>query len=195
MKIYCRILNILSFVFLITLTFMFGCNIKPSAEAIKNFKAMHPFLIRDSNIQGLYKYYDIDSVIFTYSTSAINEDQFWNELEGNLKNSRWKETSRTSNMREFERIFSKSEVSPDRTDMARFSSAEQIRIVFLKEQNIVIVGWVQADSLEDIPTLSGTGEFKWAKNYFWPRFNRIVRKYAPNYPLQQTRARGAGSGS
>ncbi len=158
------------------MTGMLGCTMLsmedvPSEELIKKWDTIQPFIIEPSKIMGIYRNIDIDAIVFKYSTIA-DRDKFWAHLKSNLQGTKWLLIAETSETRTYERRFSKGDQSPARPDMALFSSAELLKIEYLPGKQMVIVGYVQADSSEKDTSFAFTNEAKWAEKEIWPRFNK-----------------------
>lgn len=73
----------------------------PSAELIKNW--VGAFLVDAENIKGVYRNLDVDSLVFTYHTSAQTEEDFCNALALSLEKSKWQRTSNCIDFIEFRR--------------------------------------------------------------------------------------------
>ena len=143
----------------------------PSEELIRKWDDIQPFIIEPTKITGIYRNMDIDAIVFKYSTVA-DKAKFWAHLQSNLQETKWKLIAETSESRDYERRFSKDDQSPDRPDMAMFSSAELLKIEYLPGKQMAIVGYVQADSSAKDTSFAETDEAKWAEKQIWPRFNK-----------------------
>lgn len=155
---------------------MLGCTMLtmedvPSEELIRKWDDIQPFIIEPSKITGIYRNMDIDAIVFKYSTIA-NKDKFWTRLQSNLQETKWQLIAETSDTRTYERRFSEGAQSPDRPDMALFSSAELLKLAYLPVKQMVVVGYVQADSSNKDISFAATDEAKWAEKQIWPRFNK-----------------------
>jgi hypothetical protein len=148
----------------------------PTEEFIRKWNDAQPFIIEPTQIEGIYRNLDIDAVVFKYLTST-NEDEFWNILDSNIKETEWKLVAETSGSKDYERQFSKGDKSPNRPDMATFSSAEKMRIEYVSNRQMVIVGYVQADSSEKETSYEATDEAKWAQKEIWPRFDKVKNEH------------------
>jgi len=153
-----------------------GCNFfsmedVPSEEFIKQWKDAQAFIIEPIKITGIYKDMDVGAVVFKYTTAA-NKDKLWTLIQSNLKETKWKLVSESSNARDYERCFAKGDQSPDRPDMAMFSSAELMKIEYVPNKQMVIIGYVQADSSADETSFEATDVAKWAKKNIWPRLEK-----------------------
>lgn len=147
----------------------------PSEELIKKWDSIQPFIIEPIKITGIYRNIDIDAIVFEYSTIA-NKDKFWAHLQSNLQDTKWQLFAESSNYKTYERRFSKGDCSPERPDMSIFSSAELLKLEYLTDKQIVVVGYVQADSSENNSSFAVTDEATWAEKVIWPRFNKAKNK-------------------
>ena len=143
----------------------------PSTELIKNW--VGAFLVDAENIKGVYRNLDVDSLVFTYHTSAQTEEDFCSALALSLEKSKWQRTSNSIDFIEFRRFFKKGEISPERPDMEMFASYEMIRLNYNKSNKMVVVAYVQADTSDDVTLFEHTGEGKWAERVIWPKFNEL----------------------
>lgn len=145
----------------------------PSSDGIRNHKVLSPFLLEAVEIRGVYQNLDVDSVVFSYTTSVPSADQLWERLDSVLKDSAWREIDGSNSIRRYERRFSKGKVGSDRPDTAMFSSAEEIRIGYT--QGRVIIAYVQADSSKEDTSFAATSEAKWAETVIWPKFEALLK--------------------
>jgi peptide methionine sulfoxide reductase MsrB len=147
----------------------------PSEACIRRWKAVQPFMIEPRQLTGIYRNREIDAIIFHYSTNAATE-QFWASLQSNIQETKWRIVTETPETREYERQFSKGEISPERSDMAIFSSAEKLKIDYLASMGMAIVAYVQADSSAAHIGFDDTREARWAAEELWPRFNTALNQ-------------------
>lgn len=155
-------------------TMMHGEDV-PSEECIRRWKAVQPFMIEPRQLTGIYKNREIDAILFHYSTHAAAE-QFWTSLQSNIQGTKWRIITETSETREYERQFSKGEISPERSDMAIFSSVERLKIHYLTSMGMAIVAYVQADSSAAHIGFDDTREARWSAEELWPRFNNALNQ-------------------
>lgn len=179
-------------------TLMSGCSFMsmeevPSAPLIKKWDALAPFLVKDRTIRGIYRNIDIDSLVFSYETSATDAKDFWISVEANVATTKWSVVKSTPMTRDFERRFGKGDGSLGRPDMAIFSSAELLRVAFVPPQKVV-VGYVQADSLSKSTSFAETHEARWAEKAIWPRFEKEIKTTQPSAGPYVSPAAGSPSG-
>ena len=159
-------------------TVLVGCKSRtPSPADIKAYKAVTPFLIRETSIRGVYWNIDVDSLVFTYTTSIAVEEDFWQRLAERIKGSQWHELEPGGRIRQFERTLPRGE--------AMFSSAEHLRIAYLDDKRTVVVAYVQADSSEEETSFSETNEARWADKWIWPMFDELLAEGSPNQRMQR----------
>lgn len=140
----------------------------PSAETIRSWDALQPFLVAEKGITGIYQNFDVDSLIFHYSTSYKDERNLLEAIRGNIKETRWGEASDdTCPYYQFERRFEKGEENPNRPGMSLCPSTEILRITFFQDRDIVVVGYLQSD---------GGSELQWSERFLWPQYNRQIDK-------------------
>ena len=152
-----------------------GCKSRiPTAADIKAYQALDPFLVAETDIRGVYENIDVDSLVFTYTTSVASEDELWKRLEENLRGSRWEELAKRGAVRQFERTYRRGETAPGRPDMPLFSSAELMRIAYLPRTREVVVGYIQADCSEEEVSFRDTAESRWGDRFIWPQFDRLL---------------------
>ena len=135
----------------------------PGPDVVKDW--MGEFLVEADQIQGVYRNMDIDSLVFTYQTTAESEDAFWVALLSRLQGTGWLKSSSGATFREFYRI--------ERSGL--FWSAEVARIAFTVT-NTVVVAYVQDDPFRATPISRETGVGKWAEKVIWPKFKELVKQ-------------------
>jgi hypothetical protein len=138
----------------------------PSADEVKAYETLTPFFVGETSTTGVYHNTDVDSLVFTYTTSIGVEDDFWSQLAERAERSGWHELEPRGEVRQFERTI-------PRGDYA-FSSAELLRIAYLSGRGMVAVGYVQADSEEEGLPFFETDEAEWAEEVIWPMFERLL---------------------
>jgi len=108
------------------------------------------FLIDPIKIEGVYGNYDVDSVLFTY-TSKNNEPI--KELSKSLVSKQW--------------IMHKS----SRTEAILYKTEKGLEVVKAgKGRSNLCIAWLQADGANSIN--AQTSETKWAKKHFWPKYEK-----------------------
>ena len=138
----------------------FSCSraVVPTAGQVRAHGAVEPFLVKDTGLIGIYVNYDVDAIVFRYSTSFQNPGQFWKELDTQLQPLGWHAVHDGQRERRYERTLSR----------PSFTSLEHVRVVYLADPpGTVIVGYVQADERRDVP-FAETGEARWAEQMTWP---------------------------
>jgi hypothetical protein len=132
----------------------------PSADELQHREALAPFLVKPSNVEGIYGNRDVDSVVFRYTT-AEGEDAFWQRVEQQSKVRAWIVVAPEGEARRFERA-----IPPDRKGL--FWSVEEVRVRYLRANRAVVVGWVQADERHAVTRLAECSESRFAESAIWP---------------------------
>jgi len=125
------------------------------------------FLVAAKAITGHYANMDVDSVIFSYTSTAKDADAFWQALDSAATAAKWKCENKTAIERHYERLIPK-------TGQQMFHSAEQVRISYNAVSGSVVVAWVQADSFDAVENFSQTGESSFADSGIWPQFDTLT---------------------
>lgn len=162
-----------SLFFILLISLFASCNsldmeTVPSAETIRSWKAIRPFLIAEKGITGIYQNFDVDSLIFIYSSSHKDERQLLEAIRGNITETKWREASNDAcSYHQFERRFKMGEENPNRPDMSLFPSTEILRITLFPDRSIIVVGYLQSN---------GGAELQWGERVLWPRYNKQIDK-------------------
>lgn len=140
-----------------------GCtNGMPTSREILAYRDVSECILQGSHIRGVYVNYDVDSLVFEYTTSIEDADQFWKLLNDRLKKSGWESRESAGEAQRFQRIIAR--------------SAEEVRIVFHKTKRSVTVAWVQADESGTVDDFEQTDESTFAKAVVWPKFESEIAR-------------------
>lgn len=131
----------------------------PSSREVRAYK-LDKFIVDESNLRGVYVNYDVDSLVFTYTTS---QDDFWSTLQSRLADTKWKQIDQTDVIHRYERITPRN---------GKLGSSEEIRIAYRPHDRLVVVAWVQADTEE---SFADTSEGHWAQGVIWPKFESLLQ--------------------
>jgi hypothetical protein len=132
----------------------------PTSREILKYGKVTECILEGSHIQGIYVNYDVDSLVFAYTTSIEDADHFWATLSGRLKKSGWEAREAVGDAQRFQRIIAR--------------SAEEVRITFRNTGRRVTVAWVQADETDIVDDFEQTDESSFARAVIWPRFEREI---------------------
>lgn len=145
-------------------------NYVPTAEQLRGNRHYKAFIVKETDIEGVYANMDVDSAVFTYISKATNETEFWSEVDKNTQDSGWELVESQDNTQRYERII------PRRGKLA-FHSAEEVRIACDAKTMTVVVAWVQADESELPEHFPETGpEGSFARQVIWPKFDELVAR-------------------
>ena len=135
----------------------------PTAAQVNQHTAVNPFQVQPTATEGVYGNYDIDALVFRYTTGATDKTTFTTTLDQQAKAAGWTRMPDKAGSTCYERI------TPKGNRM--FCGAEEVRVQFDLESKRVDVGWVQGDSFEDVASFSETHESDWAESDVWPKLN------------------------
>ncbi len=161
------------------ITLFSGCgqlslNTVPTETVIRDW--MGRFLIEPQEIRGEYQNLDVDCLLFAYHSEAKSADDFWKTLDLQVKAENWEKTDIDGPNSEYRRYFAKGETHADRPDMTAFESFEVTRVFLHEATMTAVIGMVQADASSGPKNFEETGEGKWSRSAFWPRFEKLVSK-------------------
>lgn len=143
-------------------------NYIPTVQQIN--KILPEFIINDILVEGLYGNQDIDALIFKYTIggSLKSIDNVLSEIFHKAGNNGWKIIERNQEFSRLERFVQK--------DKFQFFSSEIIKIAIIAETSTIYVAWLQVDSDEKVGCIEDTGEWNWAKQALWPRFEAYINQ-------------------
>ena len=135
----------------------------PTPAQVNQHTVVTPFQVQPSGTEGVYGNYDIDALVFRYTTGVADTTTFTTTLDQQAIAAGWTRLPDKAGSTCYERITPKG----NRT----FCGAEQVRVQFDPESKRVNVGWVQGDAFEDVASFSETHESDWAESEVWPKLN------------------------
>lgn len=136
-----------------------GCSDStPTSSEILQYGKVSECIVEGSHIRGIYVNYDVDTLIFAYTTNIQVPDEFWKALSDRLTKAGWVARGDVGIARRFQRIIAQ--------------SAEEVRITFQNADRRVTVAWVQADESSSVDDFEQTDESSFARAVVWPRFER-----------------------
>ena len=110
----------------------------PSAEKLQlPSNPSRAFIVDGQEFVGIYGNYDVDSAIYKYESSILNEDEFWARISSATIDQNWELRSENSNWKRFVRIRHKGKYA--------YHSVEEVRISFDGDLKKVTLAWGQAD--------------------------------------------------
>ncbi len=133
----------------------------PSAEDVcSGYNPSSPFMVEPAEIAGLYGNLDVDSLIYSYRTTANDADAFWAQIDQQAAKSGWQLLKDDEGYRQYELM----EVLRKGMELKG-----QVRIAFDEASFEVLVGWVeQGYTHTKCPPLGEDGSF--AEDVVWPKF-------------------------
>ncbi len=152
-----------------------GCDLNtytPTAEMLRsNRNPSGAFIVGESGVRGIYANMDVDSSVYSYTTSYKSASEFWAAIAAEADDAGWSainEDTPTTNRKRFLCITPK-------VDQQVFHSVEEVRVAFRPKDRSVFVAWVQSDQRDlpkAFPTDGPEGDF--AIRVVWPEFDRAV---------------------
>ena len=112
-------------------------NVKPTAQQIEHSHA--EWLVEHSQLEGINRNLDVDSILLKYVTTSETPAEFWGEVHKNAAAENWKIIEDLPDSKRYQRII-------PRTGEIVFHSAEETRITYKNDE--VFVAWIQADLAE-----------------------------------------------
>ena len=146
----------------------------PADTQIREWPALQPFVLHPNAITGVYRNFDVDAVVFHYTSKITDEAAFWRQLRQQAQEAGWlpaegPEAGNSSRAYEaFQRLKPKGEWM--------FASAEELRVAFLRDR--VVVAYVQSDQRGEPKPVSQAAEGRFANRQIWPRFLKLLSSTA-----------------
>jgi len=164
-------------VLLLAAIFPVGCDLNtytPTTEMLRSSRnPSGAFIVGESEIRGVYANMDVDSSIYTYTTSAESASVFWAAIATAADDAGWAPIDDETLSEDCKRFLC---ITP-KTGKQVFHSVEEVRVAFRNEDRSVVVAWVQSDQRE-LPTAfpddGPEGDF--ADRVVWPKFERTVAR-------------------
>ena len=141
----------------------FSMTYVPTPAQVNQHTVVTPFQIQPSATEGIYGNYDVDALVFGYTTGSADTNTFTTTLDQQATAAGWTRLPNKAGATCYERITPKGN--------RRFCGAEEVRVQIDPESKRVNVGWVQGDTFEDIASFSETRESDWAESEVWPKLN------------------------
>jgi len=113
---------------------MLSMDVEPSADEIQSFHA--EWLVNHSNLVGINRNLDVDSILFQYESTSDDSVSFWNQIHENASSSDWELIEDLGETRRYQKII-------PRTGEIVFHSVEETRINY--KNGDVVVAWLQTD--------------------------------------------------
>ena len=129
------------------------------------------FIVGESGIRGIYANMDVDSSVYSYTTSHESASEFWAAIAAEADDVGWSainDDTLPANRKRFLYITPK-------TGQQILHSVEEVRVAFRPKDRSVFVAWVQSDQRElpkAFPTDGPEGDF--AIRVIWPKFDHAV---------------------
>ena len=142
----------------------------PSADEIRKWPSLAPFVVEAASVTGVYQNIDIDSVVFHYITNVTAEGEFWRTVQRQAASAGWQHVDRVVSTPQlhkyetFQRLKPKGELF--------FSSAEELRVAYTPAR--VVVAYMQSDQIGDPEPVSQASESRFADREIWPRFSQLT---------------------
>ena len=138
----------------------------PNAEDLR--QRFGAFVVDETDLKGVYGNTDVDSVIFTYSTSFHTESHFWSKLGAKAEANNWRRVENVDRVRRYERFTAGG-------DKERPYGIEETRIAYDPRRRRVVVASVQADQPDSRSRFPDSGpEATFAQRVVWPRFEDLL---------------------
>ncbi len=143
-------------------------NYVPTVQQIN--RILPEFVIDDILVEGLYGNQDIDALIFRYTIGGSSKsiDNVLSEIFQKAGNNGWKLIEKKQAFARFERFGQK--------DQFQFFSSEIVKIAIIAGTSTIYVAWLQADSDKRVGRIEDTGEWDWAKQVLWPKFEAYINQ-------------------
>jgi len=133
----------------------------PTPANISQHTRVTPFQVKPTAIKGIYGNHDIDSLVFRYTTGAVNQATLTTAIDTKAIAAGWTRLPNKAGSTCYQRI----------RRGQTYWGAEEVRVQFDPKTKRVTVGWAQGDSFKQVASFSETSESDWADSEVWPKMS------------------------
>lgn len=163
------------FIVLLIAVIAVGCDLNTYTPTAENLRSKRnpsgAFIVGESGIQGVWANMDVDSSIYTYTTSCESAPEFWAAVAATASDAGWSTIDDKTLGENCKRFLC---ITP-KTGEQMFHGVEEARVAFRTQDHRVVVAWVQADQQNLPKTFPDDGpEGDFARRVVWPKFSHTV---------------------